>query len=51
LVAEGWSLGRVRAYKELVGLVWIVDATHPETGRSLKVEGSDLDKSLQGLRP
>jgi hypothetical protein len=36
LVTEGWSLGRVRAYKELIGLVWIVDATHHETGRSYK---------------
>ena len=49
LHSEVWTLGRVRAVKELVGVVWIVDATHYETGRRYAVEAVTLDLALERI--
>lgn len=49
LKIQGFSLGKVRSFQELVGLVWTVDATHEVSGRRYKADAATMDQAMARL--
>jgi len=48
LLAKGWSLGRVQAIID-GRQVWVVDATHHETGRRIVETAEELEEAMEKI--